>query len=49
MRFALALGDALAQPLPLAAAANERMIGARALGHDDSDFSAVYETCRPTK
>ena len=47
MRFALGLGDDLAQPLPLAAAANERMIAARAQGHDDSYFSAVYEACRP--
>jgi glyoxylate/succinic semialdehyde reductase len=49
MRFALGLGDQLAQPLPVAAAANERMIAARALGHDESDFSAVYEACRAPK
>ncbi|GBF88845.1 glyoxylate succinic semialdehyde reductase-like [Raphidocelis subcapitata] len=43
MRLALALGDALDQPLPVMAAANEQYKKAKALGLGDSDFSAVYE------
>lgn len=43
LRLALALGDALAQPLPVAAAANEAFKEARAKGHGDADFAAVYE------
>jgi 3-hydroxyisobutyrate dehydrogenase-like beta-hydroxyacid dehydrogenase len=35
--------DALAQPLPVAAAANEAFKAARALGRGDEDFAAVYE------
>jgi len=42
LRLALALGDAVAQPLPGAAAANECFKIARALGAGDEDFSAVY-------
>mmetsp|Transcript_11931 Transcript_11931/g.14433 ORF Transcript_11931/g.14433 Transcript_11931/m.14433 type:complete len:609 (-) Transcript_11931:178-2004(-) len=49
MRFALGLGDDFAQQLPLAAAANEVMKKARYHGHDDDDFSAVYEGMRPHK
>lgn len=44
MRLALALGDALKQPLPVAAAANETYKEASAKGHGDSDFAAVYES-----
>eukprot|EP00614_Pseudopedinella_elastica_P003071 CAMPEP_0172585006 /NCGR_PEP_ID=MMETSP1068-20121228/4502_1 /TAXON_ID=35684 /ORGANISM="Pseudopedinella elastica, Strain CCMP716" /LENGTH=607 /DNA_ID=CAMNT_0013379333 /DNA_START=199 /DNA_END=2022 /DNA_ORIENTATION=- len=46
MRFALGLGDDLGQSLPLCAAANEQMKLARSLGHQDDDFSAVYEAAR---
>lgn len=35
--------DALDQPLPVLAAANESFKKAKALGLGDSDFSAVYE------
>mmetsp|Transcript_10777 Transcript_10777/g.21488 ORF Transcript_10777/g.21488 Transcript_10777/m.21488 type:complete len:295 (-) Transcript_10777:265-1149(-) len=49
MRFALGLGDDLALPLPLAAAANEQMKAARMLGHDDDDFSATYEASASKK
>eukprot|EP00877_Chromochloris_zofingiensis_P001313 jgi/Chrzof1/11182/Cz05g27060.t1 len=43
LRLALALGDALDQPLPLAAAANEAYKEAKAKGLGDDDFAAVYE------
>ncbi|KAG2432149.1 hypothetical protein HXX76_009072 [Chlamydomonas incerta] len=43
LRLALALGDALNQPLPVAAAANESFKTAKALGRGDEDFTAVYE------
>ncbi|EFJ44056.1 hypothetical protein VOLCADRAFT_65267 [Volvox carteri f. nagariensis] len=43
LRLALALGDALNQPLPVAAAANEAFKNAKAKGHADEDFAAVYE------
>ncbi|KAG2500279.1 hypothetical protein HYH03_001857 [Edaphochlamys debaryana] len=43
MRLALALGDQVAQPLPMAAAANSLYIDARAHGLGDADFSAVME------
>jgi glyoxylate/succinic semialdehyde reductase len=43
MRLALALGDALDQPLPVMAAANEQFKKAKALGLGESDFAAVYE------
>lgn len=46
LRLALALGDAVAQPLPVAAAANEVFKAARARGLGDSDFAAVYEATR---
>lgn len=46
LRLALALGDAVAQPLPVAAAANEVFKAARAQGLGDSDFAAVYEATR---
>jgi glyoxylate/succinic semialdehyde reductase len=41
MRLALALGDELAQEMPVAAAANEMYKAARRMGKDDDDFSAV--------
>ncbi|EFN59865.1 hypothetical protein CHLNCDRAFT_133685 [Chlorella variabilis] len=41
LRLALALGDEVQQPLPLAAAANELYKRARAAGYSDADFSAV--------
>jgi glyoxylate/succinic semialdehyde reductase len=44
-RFAVELGDKVAQPLPVSAAANEAFKRARQLGHDDADFSAVLEAC----
>ncbi|KAL2632759.1 hypothetical protein R1flu_004238 [Riccia fluitans] len=43
MRLALALGDEVAQTMPVAAAANEVFKKARNLGHGDNDFSAVYK------
>lgn len=43
MRLALALGDALDQPLPVAAAANEAYKQAKSKGYGDADFAAVYE------
>src|SRR6056297_2913511 len=43
MRFAVELGDKLAQPLPVSAAANEVYKRARQQGHEDDDFSAVAE------
>ena len=49
LRLALALGDAAAQKLPLAAAANELYKEARAAGHADSDFSAVLEALLPAE
>mmetsp|Transcript_57655 Transcript_57655/g.151731 ORF Transcript_57655/g.151731 Transcript_57655/m.151731 type:complete len:356 (+) Transcript_57655:2-1069(+) len=42
MRLAILLADALHVPLPVASAANEVMKHAKALGHEDSDFSAVH-------
>lgn len=47
MRFAVELGDKVALPLPVAAAANEVYKRARGQGHDDADFSAVLEACLP--
>lgn len=47
MRLAIALGDCVAQKLPVAAAANELFKEARALGHGDSDFSAVHDAVYP--
>jgi len=46
MRLALALGDDLDQPLPVAAAANEAFKAAKAAGFADSDMSAVHEAIR---
>ncbi|XP_078433983.1 glyoxylate reductase 1 [Wolffia australiana] len=46
MRLALALGDELAVPMPVAAAANESFKKARSLGLGDEDFSAVYEVLK---
>lgn len=46
MRFALAMGDASATPLPVAAAANELFKGARAGGYAREDMSAVIEALR---
>eukprot|EP00616_Rhizochromulina_sp_CCMP1243_P018101 CAMPEP_0118974312 /NCGR_PEP_ID=MMETSP1173-20130426/11181_1 /TAXON_ID=1034831 /ORGANISM="Rhizochromulina marina cf, Strain CCMP1243" /LENGTH=617 /DNA_ID=CAMNT_0006924029 /DNA_START=84 /DNA_END=1937 /DNA_ORIENTATION=+ len=46
MRFALALGDAVGQALPVSAAANAAFLHARE-GHGDDDFGAVYEAVRP--
>eukprot|EP00878_Enallax_costatus_P037401 GHUV01042241.1.p2 GENE.GHUV01042241.1~~GHUV01042241.1.p2 ORF type:complete len:131 (+),score=59.28 GHUV01042241.1:961-1353(+) len=43
LRLALALGDSLDQPLPVAAAANEAYKQAKAKGHADDDFAAVFE------
>lgn len=43
LRLALALADAVGVAAPLAAAANARFIEARAAGHGDADFAAVYE------
>ncbi len=42
LRLALALGDELEQPLPVAATANETFKRARAAGHGDADFAAVF-------
>lgn len=43
LRLALALGDTLNQPLPVAAAANELYKNAKAQGRGDEDFAAVFE------
>ena len=45
LRFALGLGDAVGQALPVAAAANEQFKRARA-AHGDEDFCAVVEAYR---
>jgi len=42
MRLAVALGDELGQTLATAAAANETFKRARAAGHADEDFAAVF-------
>lgn len=44
MRLALALGDELAVPMPVSAAANESFKRARQMGLGDNDMSAVYMT-----
>ncbi|GLC41071.1 hypothetical protein PLESTB_000946700 [Pleodorina starrii] len=49
MRLALALGDEVAQPLPMAAAANALYIAARRQGLADADFSAVMEAVAEQK
>ncbi|KAL4609742.1 hypothetical protein ACB092_08G003500 [Castanea dentata] len=46
MRLALALGDADAVSMPVAAAANEAFKKAKSMGLGDLDFSAVYETVK---
>ncbi|GBG74479.1 hypothetical protein CBR_g18889 [Chara braunii] len=46
LRLALALGEEVVQPLPVAAAANEVYKLARAAGLGDADFSAVLETVK---
>jgi len=43
LRLAIALGDDLGQPLPVAAAANEAFKEAKTKGFGDADFAAVYE------
>merc|ERR1712032_34473 len=42
IRLAVALGDDVGQPLPLASAANEIYKSAKASGHSEADFSAVF-------
>jgi len=49
MRLALALGDELDTPLPVAAAANEVYKRAKAAGEADADFAAVYNAANPPK
>jgi 3-hydroxyisobutyrate dehydrogenase-like beta-hydroxyacid dehydrogenase len=49
MRLAVGLGDEVAQPLPLAAAANEAFKSAMAAGRGDDDFSAVFESVKRFK
>lgn len=46
MRFAVALGDEVEQPLPLSAAANEIFKSACRLGLGERDFCAVMEVAR---
>ncbi|KAK9817270.1 hypothetical protein WJX72_012076 [[Myrmecia] bisecta] len=46
MRLALALGDEVSQPLPVAAAANEAYKAAKAMGHADDDMAAIYEAIK---
>lgn len=46
LHLAANLGHELGQPLPCTAAANEAFLRARAEGHADADFSALYETVR---
>lgn len=46
MRLAVALGDALGQPLFTAAAANENFKRAKGAGFADEDFCAVYKAIR---
>jgi glyoxylate/succinic semialdehyde reductase len=41
MRLALAAADTAAQPLTVAAAANQAYVKARQMGQGDADFSAV--------
>lgn len=42
VRLAIALGDQIGQPVPVAAAANEAFKAAKASGSGDADMSAVY-------
>eukprot|EP00850_Spirogloea_muscicola_P005837 SM000027S09618 [mRNA] locus=s27:384585:387249:- [translate_table: standard] len=46
LRLALELGAEVAQPLPVAAAANEHFKAAKEAGQGDSDFSAVLEAVK---
>merc|ERR1711907_612474 len=46
MRFALGMADAMEQSLPVASAANQSFVMARAAGHGDADFSAVVNVQR---
>ena len=46
LRLALAMGDAVAQPMPVAAAANELFKKARSLGYGDADFAAVHNAVK---
>lgn len=46
LRLAIGLGDALGQPLHGTAVTNEIFIRARAEGHAEEDFSAVFEVIR---
>ena len=46
LRLAVALGDALGQPLFCAATANESFKRARTLGLSDQDFSAVFQAIK---
>merc|ERR1719323_1320297 len=46
VRLAVALGDAVGQPLPVAAAANETLKAGIAVGKEDEDFSAVFEAVK---
>uniref|UniRef100_A0A2P2MIC5 3-hydroxyisobutyrate dehydrogenase-like NAD-binding domain-containing protein n=1 Tax=Rhizophora mucronata TaxID=61149 RepID=A0A2P2MIC5_RHIMU len=46
MRLALALGDAHAISMPVAAAANEAFKKARSMGLGDLDISAVHEVVK---
>jgi glyoxylate/succinic semialdehyde reductase len=43
LRLALLLGDEKNCPTPVIGAANQLFVAARAAGHADSDFAAVYE------
>ena len=42
LRLALAMGDSVGQPLPVAAAVNELYKRARAEGEGEGDMAAVY-------
>lgn len=46
LRLALALGESVSQPTPIAAAANELYKIAKSRGLSDEDFSAVIETLK---
>lgn len=46
LRLAVALGEALDQPLPGTAGVNELFKRARAAGHADDDFSAVFRVVK---
>ncbi|MEJ2201209.1 MAG: NAD(P)-dependent oxidoreductase [Desulfuromonadaceae bacterium] len=46
LRLAIALGDELGQPLATAAAANETFKRARAAGHAEEDFAAVFRVIK---